>query len=154
MRAIILAGGFGTRLRSVVSDMPKPLAPIQGRPFLAWLIDSLTAQGVRHVTLSVHHQWEIIRDYFEAHPASVPVEYAIETEPLGTGGALRYCLMQSPTKAPVLALNGDSYVKTDIAALYAQHIAHKAQLSMVLRSVPDSGRYGTVEVKAERGRDD
>ena len=147
MKAIILAGGFGTRLRSVVSDIPKPLAPIENRPFLVWLIDALAAQGVTEVTLSLHHQWEKIRDYFGANPASIPVDLVVEHEPLGTGGAMRYVLAQKPTKEPVLVLNGDSYVRADIKAFYAQHIALKAQLSMVLRAVPDSGRYGTVEVQ-------
>lgn len=145
MRAIILAGGFGTRLRSVVSDVPKPLAPIAGRPFLAWLIDSLEAQGVTHVTLSVHHQWEKIRDYFNANPAPVPIEYAVEPTALGTGGAMKFALGTSTE--PTLVLNGDSYVKADIRKLYAQHLENNAVLSMVLRKVPDSGRYGTVETK-------
>lgn len=147
MKAIILAGGFGTRLRFVVSDVPKPLASIAGRPFLAWLIDSLAAQGVTHVTLSVHHQWEKIRDYFTANPFPVPIEYAVEPTALGTGGAMKFALGTSTE--PTLVLNGDSYVKADIRALYKQHLENNAALSMVLRKVPDSGRYGTVETQGD-----
>ncbi len=145
MRAIVLAGGFGTRLRSVVSEVPKPLAPVQNRPFLAWLIEALAAQGVTQVTLSVHHQWEKIRDYFEQHAASILVDYVVEHAPLGTGGAMRYVLAQKPSSEAVLVLNGDSYVRADLRAFYAQHVQQAAPLSMVLRAVPDSGRYGTVE---------
>lgn len=147
MRAIILAGGFGTRLRSVVSDVPKPLAPIGDKPFLAWLIAALAQQGVSEVVLSVHYQWEKIRDYFNANPAPVPVQLVVETAALGTGGALRYVLQQKSSDAAVLALNGDTYVKANIAALYQQHCESQATISMVLRRVSDSGRYGTVEVE-------
>lgn len=147
MHAVILAGGFGTRLRSVVSDVPKPLAPVQGRPFLDWLIAVLARQGVNGVTLSVHHQWEKIRDYFTANPAAVPVDWVVEETPLGTGGAMRYVLAQKEIQEPVLVLNGDSYVRADCRALYAQHQDGNEQFSMVLREVADSGRYGTVQVQ-------
>lgn len=147
MKAVVLAGGFGTRLRSVVSDVPKPLAPIAGRPFLAWLVDALAAQGVTQVTLSVHHQWEKIRDYFLAHPAPVPVECVVEEIPLGTGGALRHVAAHRPSAEPVLVLNGDTYARVDLRALYQAHLAQPAPLTMVLRLIEDSGRYGTVDVQ-------
>lgn len=147
MKAIILAGGFGTRLRSVVSDVPKPLAPIAGRPFLAWLIASLAARGVTSVTLSLHHQWEKIRDYFAANPAPVALDYIVEQEPLGTGGAMRYVLERQQAAEPVLVLNGDTYVQVDLEALARTHQASGASFTMALRGVDDSGRYGTVEVK-------
>lgn len=144
MHAIILAGGFGTRLRSVVSDVPKPLAPIEDRPFLAWLCDALIAQGVTDITLSVHHQWEKIRDYFEAHPVSVPLRYAVEDKPLGTGGAMAYAMQYANIQEPVLVLNGDTFVTVDYQAFYKQHCDHKAKMSMVLRAVADTGRYGDI----------
>lgn len=144
MHAIILAGGFGTRLRSVVSDVPKPLAPIKDRPFMAWLCDVLIAQGVTGITFSVHHQWEKIRDYFDANPPAVPVNYAVEDKPLGTGGAIAFAMKQAAPEAPVLVLNGDTFVSVDYKKLYAQHLSHRAQMSMVLRAVPDTGRYGDV----------
>ena len=145
MRAIILAGGFGTRLRTVVSDVPKPLAPIAGKPFLDWLIESLAGQGVTQVTLSVHHDWEKIRDYFNANPAVIPITYAVEDKPLGTGGAMVYSMREAAINEPVLVLNGDTFVKADIAALYRQHT--NAKMSMVLRAVSDTGRYGEVLAK-------
>jgi D-glycero-alpha-D-manno-heptose 1-phosphate guanylyltransferase len=147
MHAIILAGGFGTRLRSVVSEVPKPLALIGNRPFLALLIEVLARQGVTGITLSVHHDWEKIRDYFTANPASVPISYAVEKAPLGTGGAMAYALKSHAGAAPVLVLNGDSFIRVDYKALYAQHGKKQARLSIVLREVGDTGRYGKVEVK-------
>jgi D-glycero-alpha-D-manno-heptose 1-phosphate guanylyltransferase len=144
MYAVILAGGFGTRLRSAVSDVPKPLAPVGGRPFIAWMIDFLAREGVSGVTLSVHHEWRKIRDYFSAHPAALPVEYAVEETPLGTGGAMGYALSGYKGKGPVLVLNGDSFVRADYRALYRQHQKSGASLTMVLRAVPDTGRYGRV----------
>jgi D-glycero-alpha-D-manno-heptose 1-phosphate guanylyltransferase len=147
MHAIILAGGFGTRLKSVVSDVPKPLAPIGGRPFLALLIDVLAKNGVTGITLSVHHQWEKIRDYFVANPPPMPIGYAVEEKPLGTGGAMAYALKTYRSDAPVLVLNGDSFVRVDYPALFAQHKARNSRLTIVLREVPDTGRYGRVEVK-------
>ena len=144
MHAIILAGGFGTRLRSVISDVPKPLAPIGNKPFLAWLVELLAKKGFTHVTLSVHHEWEKIQDYFDAHPAPLAISYAIEDEPLGTGGAIVYSLKQSKTKAPVFVLNGDSFTKVDYNVLYAHHCASQAGLTLTLREVADSGRYGRV----------
>jgi D-glycero-alpha-D-manno-heptose 1-phosphate guanylyltransferase len=144
MHAIILAGGFGTRLRTVVSDVPKPLAPIGAKPFLAWLIESLASQGVTGVTLSVHHEWEKIRDYFQANPAPIPLSYAVEDKPLGTGGAMAYAMREAGIQAPVLVVNGDTFVKADIAAFYKLHVKAGAEMSMVLRAVEDTGRYGQV----------
>lgn len=144
MHAILLAGGFGTRLRSTVSDVPKPLAPIGDRPFLAWLIDYLIQRGVTGITLSVHHDWQKIEQYFNTHPLSVPLHYAVEREPLGTGGAIAYALRESKQTSPTLVLNGDSFIRADIAALFTQHQKTNATLTMTLREVADSGRYGTV----------
>ncbi len=147
MHAIILAGGFGTRLRPVVSDVPKPLAPIGGKPFLAWLIGMLARQGVASVTLSVHHDWEKHRDYFAAHPPAVTLDYAVEKAPLGTGGAMAYALKQHPCDSPVLVPNGDSFVKVDYAALFKQHRESGARLTIALREVPDTARYGRVRTR-------
>jgi len=144
MHAIILAGGFGTRLRSVISDVPKPLAPIDDRPFIARMINFLADKDVSSVTLSVHHDWQKIRDYFAKHPASLPIDYAIEKTPLGTGGAIAFSLSKYSGKDPVMVLNGDSFVRVDYQALYRQHQQSGAILTMVLREVPDTGRYGRV----------
>lgn len=87
--AIILAGGFGTRLATVVSDVPKPMAPVAGRPFLERLLDRLIVQGISQVVLAVGYKREIIQNHFGARYKNLEVRYSVESEPLGTGGALR-----------------------------------------------------------------
>ena len=87
--AIVLAGGLGTRLRTVVPDWPKPMAPVAGKPFLTYLLDYWIGQGIDHFVLSVGYRHEAIIDYFGDSYHGVLIDYVIETEPLGTGGALR-----------------------------------------------------------------
>lgn len=147
MQAILLVGGFGTRLKHIVSDVPKPMAPIAGRPFLAYLFDYLIGHGVDEVVLSVHHMPEKISDYFGDHYQGIPVHYALEEAPLGTGGAIRYAMEKLQPSQPILALNGDSLVMLDHAAMYQQHLANNAGLTLALRHVPDRSRYGTVVVE-------
>lgn len=149
MEAIILAGGFGTRLRAVVADLPKPLAPIGGRPFLAILLDQLVAQGFRHVVLSVGYKHELIEQVFGDTYLSLSLSYAVEDVPLGTGGAI--CLAAKHCQsAEVFVLNGDSYVDLDFLAMRDAHRAHLGQLSICAVSVPDAGRYGCLQIKADR----
>ena len=95
--ALILVGGFGTRLRSVVDDRPKALADVGGRPFLAWQLDLLAGQGVREAVLCTHHMSEMIEAVFPAGPfGSLSIQYSREPAPLGTGGALRLGLTRLP----------------------------------------------------------
>lgn len=146
MRAIILAGGMGIRLRERVSDLPKPMAPIAGRPFLEYLLDRLAHAGISTVTLSVGYKWEVIRDHFGTSYRDIEIDYAIEAEPLGTGGALLHALGHA-NAAPVLALNGDSLLDLDFAKLRAWYEANPAPIAMVVRSVPDIARYGSVSIE-------
>lgn len=149
MKAIILVGGFGTRLRSVLPDVPKPMAPILAdKPFLAYLLDYLQQQGIRQVIFSVHYRREKIQDYFKAQYRDISIEYAIEDEPLGTGGAIVYALSTQFMHEPVFVLNGDTFVKLDYRAMYAAHEQSNAQLSMALREVSDCVRYGKVVTNA------
>lgn len=147
MHAIILAGGFGTRLKPVVADVPKPLAPVAGKPFLAWLIDALAAGGVTRATLSVYHEWEKIKQWFDAHGAPVAIDYAVEPSPLGTGGAILYALKHSGASQPAIIVNGDTFVEVDFCELYDHHLQSASPLTMVLRHVADTGRYGQIMVK-------
>lgn len=144
MHAVILAGGFGTRLRSVVSDVPKPLAPIGDKPFLAWMIELLAASDFTSVTLSVYHDWQKIQGFFASRPPVIPVDYAIEETPLGTGGAIAYALSHYKGRDPVIVLNGDSFIKVNYRDLYKHHLKNGAPLTMTLRHVEDSGRYGRI----------
>ncbi len=144
MKAIILAGGFGTRLQAVVANTPKPMAPISGKPFLAYLIEYLAQQGVREVILSVHYLREQIQAFFKSEYAGVAIRYAVEETPLGTGGAIALSLKEVQTNEPVFVLNGDTFVKLDYQAMYAHHVAQRATLTMALRSIEDCARYGKV----------
>lgn len=147
MHAIILAGGLGTRLRGIISDVPKPLAPIAGRPFLAWLLEHLARQGVTSATLCVHYQWEKIRDYFASHPAPFSIDFSVEKTPLGTGGAMALGMSHVWDDQPVFVLNGDTFVSLDFRKMVEQHVGSGAPLSLALRLVEDTSRYGRVRVE-------
>lgn len=142
--AIILAGGFGTRLQSVVKELPKPMAPVNGRPFLTYILDYLIDYNYSKVVLSVGYLHEKIEDYFGPQYKSLQISYAVENEPLGTGGAIFYALSQC-TSENVLILNGDTLFKADLDALQAFHGQHQSALSIILRQVPDTSRYGSVQ---------
>lgn len=146
--AIILAGGFGTRLRSVVSDVPKPMAPVAGRPFLCHLLDSLKKEGYGHVVLATGYLHEKVEDYFGSEYNGLKIDYAVELEPLGTGGAivngLQHCSCEKVT-----VLNGDTFFKIDHRKLTDLCDEKKAPLTIALRHVEDSGRYGCVECDDE-----
>lgn len=115
--AIILAGGLGTRLRSVVSDVPKPMAPIGDKPFLAFLLEYWYQQGIRHYVLSVGYKHEIIMQYFGERFHDALITYAIEEEPMGTGGGLLLALSKLGNEEHVLVLNGDTYFEIDLMSL-------------------------------------
>jgi D-glycero-alpha-D-manno-heptose 1-phosphate guanylyltransferase len=112
-------GGFGSRLRSVVADVPKPMAPVAGRPFLDYVLANLRAQGVRHGVLSVGYLADKVISHFGRRFGDVEIDYEVEDRPLGTGGAIAAAL-QHCRADPVLVLNGDTYLSLDLAALAAQ----------------------------------
>lgn len=142
--AIVLAGGFGTRLRHVVSDVPKPMAPVAGRPFLCWLLDRLAAQGYGHVVLATGYMHEKIEDFFHNDYQGISIDYAREMSPLGTGGAIVNG-MQHCTADCVTVLNGDTLFDIDHRRLAEVADANGGRLTIVTRLVEDAGRYGAVE---------
>ncbi len=144
MQAIILAGGFGTRLRSVLADVPKPMAPIHGKPFLAYLMDYLLAQGITEIILSVHYLREQIEEYFQGSYRGVPVNYVVEDQPLGTGGAIIKSLQYVDPSRPVFVLNGDTYLELNYQDMFDQHQKNSPRMSMALRKISDCSRYGVV----------
>lgn len=143
--AIILAGGFGTRLQSVVSDVPKPMAPVAGRPFLTYLLDRLRKQGYTHIVLATGYLHEKVEEFFGHEYHDVAIDYARELSPLGTGGAivnaLQYCHEETVT-----VLNGDTLFDIDHERLCRFAEEKATPLAIVLRQVPDAGRYGSVEI--------
>jgi NDP-sugar pyrophosphorylase family protein len=143
--AAILAGGLGTRLRSVVADRPKVLAPVGGRPYLAYLLDQLAAAAVRAVVLLTGHGAGQVRETFGDAHSGLCLIYSAAPAPLGTGGALRHALPHLTAPA-VLLLNGDSYCDVDLAAFARFHQTESAGVSLVLVRVPDASRFGRVRL--------
>jgi D-glycero-alpha-D-manno-heptose 1-phosphate guanylyltransferase len=143
--AIILAGGFGTRLQSAVNDLPKPMAPVNGQPFLNYQLKYLQHFGIRRVVLSIGHLHEKILDYYKNGFEDLELDYSIEKEPLGTGGGIRLAMGKCRSNS-VLVLNGDSFFDIDLNSFIGQHTGTRADCSLALRKVEDAARYGTVEV--------
>lgn len=146
--AIVLAGGFGTRLQKVVSDVPKPMAPVNGRPFLEYILDYLHHYGVQKAVLSVGYKSEVILEHFGSEYSGMAIGYALEHEPLGTGGAIKLG-MDLCNSERVLVLNGDTLFDINLTAMYAFHKEKNASISIALRYLPDVSRYGTVKIDAD-----
>jgi len=149
VQAIVLAGGLGTRLRGVVPDLPKPLAPVAGRPFLAIVLEQLRAQGFALAVLSVGYRHELIRAAFGDRFDGLALRYAVEDRPLGTGGAIRLAARQC-SETDVFVLNGDSYTDLDFADMQARHREAEVPLTIGAVEVPDAARYGRVLVQDSR----
>lgn len=145
MQAIVLAGGLGTRLRGVVPDLPKPMAPVAGRPFLAWVLDGLAAAGFERVVLAVGYRHEAIRGHFGADHRGLPLRYSVEDRPLGTGGAIRLAA-EGLAAGRFFVLNGDTFLDLDHRAMAAAHAAAYERMSLAVCRVPDAGRYGALEI--------
>lgn len=143
MEAVVLAGGFGTRLASRLKDVPKPMADVAGRPFLEYLLLKLGRSGFTHAVLSVGYLHETIEAHFGAAFAGLRLDYAVEEAPLGTGGAIRAALAWA-TQSSVLVLNGDTYLDADYAAMMQAHDEAEAALTMAISYQPDIARYGGV----------
>ena len=152
MDALVLAGGFGTRLAAVVPDLPKPMAPVAGKPFLELLLGALRSKGVRRAVLSLGHRAEIIRAHFgtsfETRFGDMAIAYVVENHPLGTGGAIRVGLAQCHGDA-ALVVNGDTLLDLDVGAVAAHWRAVRRPL-LVACHVDDTSRYGRVEAAAGR----
>jgi NDP-sugar pyrophosphorylase family protein len=150
--AIVLAGGLGTRLQSVVNDRPKPLAPVGGVPFLDLLLHQLArSRVVRGVVLAIGHQAEKIQEAYAAGQRfGLPLWLAVETERLGTGGGVRNALAQT-SSCDVLVLNGDSFVDADFEQLIAAHRRRGARATLTLTTTDAPERYGTVVCDNEGG---
>ena len=144
LEAVVLAGGFGTRLRAVVPDLPKPMAPVAGRPFLEILLSMLAKKGVRRAVLSLGYRADLIVRHFGASYAGIELVSEIETEPLGTGGALRAALARCGSDA-ALVVNGDTYLDLELDALAARWQQKRVPL-IVGRAVQDTARFGRLDV--------
>lgn len=146
---IILAGGLGTRLRSAVPDVPKCMAPVAGRPFLAHVIAYFRNQGIEKFIFSLGYKHEVIQAYLNAEYAGLHKQYVIEEEPLGTGGGIQLACRQA-TEKNVLILNGDTLFSVQLPALTAFHLQQQAHCTLGLKPMLHFDRYGVVEI-AENG---
>ena len=148
MEAIILAGGFGTRLQSVVKDVPKPMADINGRPFLAYLFDYAISNGVERVVLSVGYKREVIERYFGNSYKGAKIEYCVEDSPLGTGGAIKMALGMCMDKN-TLVLNGDTFFAVNLSSFADAHNKTTSLVSLALKPMECFDRYGCVALDGD-----
>jgi D-glycero-alpha-D-manno-heptose 1-phosphate guanylyltransferase len=146
--AIILAGGLGTRLRSAVPDLPKCMAPVAGKPFLYYVIDHLQKQGVDKFIFSLGYKSEIIIEFLHQQYSILNIQYSIEEEPLGTGGAIKLAASKA-TEKNILVVNGDTLFSIDIATVSALHQAKDADCTLVLKLMHNFERYGVVELNSD-----
>jgi len=146
--AIILAGGLGTRLRDVVPDLPKCLAPVAGKPFLYYVIDHLSKQGIEKFIFAVGYKRERIEEFLEHLSIPIHWQVSIETEPLGTGGAVKLACSKAvdPT---VLVLNGDTLFRVDAHELATFHERKQSDCSLSLKPLKNFERYGVVELNPD-----
>lgn len=145
---IILAGGLGTRLRPILNDMPKVLAPVNSRPFISYLLDQLITAGFQDVILCIGYKGEMVKETFGSHYKGLNICYSHEPEPLGTGGALRYALPMIASRI-VLVMNGDSYIDADISAFIDWYSQRRHDAAILLTKVENTSRYGRVKINEE-----
>lgn len=143
MEAIVLAGGFGTRLSTVVSDVPKPMAPINGRPFLEYLLDDLNEKEINRVILAVGYKKEIIKSHFKEKYKSIDIVYSDEDIPLGTGGAIKKALTLAKDE-DIFIINGDTFFDVDLKEMYQFHKKNNSKLTLAIKEMEKFDRYGSL----------
>jgi len=144
--SIILAGGLGTRLRSAVPDLPKCMAPVAGRPFLAHVIDHLQHRGIEKIIFSLGYKHEVIEEFLDKEYAGYHKQYVIENEPLGTGGGIQLACRKAAEKN-VLIVNGDTLFTINLHDLSVFHDQHQSHCTLALKPMQHFDRYGVVELQ-------
>jgi D-glycero-alpha-D-manno-heptose 1-phosphate guanylyltransferase len=145
--AIVLAGGFGTRLQKVVNEVPKSMAPVGGRPFLEYLFDFLIARGITSAVLSTGYKSSVIHSHFKDKYKGLSLAYAVENEPLGTGGGIKNAF-HKVIGEEAFVFNGDSLFIADLNGMALLHKKENATATLALRFLQDTARYGTVKLDA------
>ena len=143
MQAIILAGGFGTRLQTVVKEVPKPLAPISDKPFLFWLVTYLKQQGITNFIFSLGYLHRQVGDFLKEEFPNLNYDCVVETEPLGTGGAIKYCLSKVKTD-DVIVINGDTFFNLNVIDFFQFYKKSNSDCCIALTPMQDFDRYGSV----------
>ena len=146
VEAIVLAGGKGRRLQTVVSDVPKPMADIQGKPFLEYLLKWLEFNKMSRVIVSTGYKSDLIQSWFGERFGTLAIDYSREDAPLGTGGAikkgLQLCLNENP-----FVINGDTFFNIDLSLLRENHIRNSADITIAVKEMHNFDRYGTVIIR-------
>jgi len=146
---VLLVGGLGTRLQSVLPSTPKPLARVGDAPFLQLLVRQLQSQGIRRLVMCTGHLASQIAEVFgDGRPWGVTIDYSEESRPLGTAGAVKFAEKYLKGVADFLVMNGDSFLELDFRQFICFHREHGGLISMALRRVPSAARYGTVQLQA------
>jgi D-glycero-alpha-D-manno-heptose 1-phosphate guanylyltransferase len=147
--AVIIAGGFGTRIARVVKDVPKPMAPVNGKPFLHYVLTYALKQHIQRAVLAVGYKAEIIRRYFGDCFDDMELVYSQENTPLGTGGAVkkgaRLCKRET-----IFILNGDTFFDVDLEAMLTFHLDKEADVTIATKEMRNFDRYGTVETRDDK----
>ncbi len=143
LRAVVMAGGFGTRLGALTEETPKPMLPVGDRPLLERIVEQLRDAGIRHVNLTTHYRADAIASHFgDGREFGVEIEYVSEERPLGTAGALG--LVESD--GPILVMNGDIVTRVDFRAMHRFHDEHEADMTVAVRPYEVRVPYGLVEL--------
>lgn len=148
MEAIILAGGFGTRLKDVLGEIPKPMALIGKKPFLSIILDKLHEDNFTSVVMSLGYKSEIIKNYFGSQYKGISIKYAIEDKPLGTGGGIKKALNLC-TNDFVFVINGDTYIDFDTKKIKSLWMEYKKPI-IVATNISDASRYGSLVIKDKK----
>lgn len=149
LTGVLLAGGLGTRLRTVLPDTAKPLAPVEGRPFVLFLLEQLRRASIERVILCTGHRAAQVREEMGEAYRGMSLLYSEERKPLGTAGALRLAWRNFPTTAPWLVMNADSYVDVDLTAMIESHVRSGMPATIAAVRVEDGRRYGSLEWSAD-----
>ena len=148
IEAVILAGGMGTRLRSLALDRSKVMVEVKGRPFITYLLDQLDSAGLRKVILCTGYMAYSVESMLGDKYKNLEIIYSKENEPLGTAGALRIAIPYMHVEH-ILVMNGDSFVEFDMNVFFSSHVKRQASVSIVLTKVEDVSRYGEIEVNSD-----
>ena len=151
-KAIILAGGEGTRLRPLTYEIPKPLVPVLGKPMLEYIIEELERNGVEEIILSIGYKAEKIQKHFDAKQGAFKarIRYSIEKERLGTGGAIKLALSTMRIKEDMIVVNGDNLFRMDFKEMYSTHRRNKALATIAVFDVPDVTGSGVVVLEGDK----
>ena len=144
MEAIILAGGFGKRLQKIVGAIPKPMAPVNNRPFLDYLLDYLIINKVKSVIFSVYYKYNLIKKHYGNSYKGITISYSIDNAELGTGGAINAALLMA-CDDHVFVINGDTYFDVNLKSLFKEHYKNDNDITFSLKPMKNFNRYGFVK---------